>query len=499
MEENFKAAGIGILISLLVSGNLLFGKYVFLLDSVFGPNPKLFNYWSLGRILFDLILYGISKTIPWLYPKIFIFISVLLGYFCAWIFLKEKLKYSYVFALFYALNPFVYNRLIAGQIILVFSYAFFPLLLKLIEKSEVKRDIAAGAVIAFGIIQLHFIPFALFLVAVFKFSEFFKTKSIAPLKSFGIILGIVLISNLGIAYQLASGGEVSRRFEEITLYQSHSFGPSSSEGLNYLTSLATLHGFWREKSYLQLWDFFPLWFLPFLLILYLSVLGYLSKAKYRNIFLFLALFGLILSAGIKAPVFSGIFKLLFEKVPLFSGYRDSQKFLIFLILAYLYLGSQGLKALPKKAYPLLILLPLYGIPMFFGFQGQVGCADYPRDWYYAQKIIGEEKCIFFPWHRYMDFKWVPNRNKRIENPAYVFFKNAITSKNPEMEGIPPPQDKISVRVREFLLSRKLNTLRELKVKYVILGKEADYKSYLWLANRTELVVNGSTLYLLRVE
>ena len=510
MEENIRAGLTGIFISLVVAGPFLTGKYIFLLDSVFGPRLPLFKYWSFSRLTLDFFLFFVSKTIPYIYPKALLFLSVFLSFFFAWIFLKEKVDRTpaYAFSFFYAVNPFVYNRLIAGQIFLIFSYAFLPLILKLLmEKSSLKRDFLTGFIISLGALQFHILPVMLFLLFLFKLKKYFLARESRELRSMMLISLIVFALNIGIVYQLAEGGDITWRISEITSSNLYSFRPSVSVA-NSITSLATLHGFWRQDAYLQVWDFFPFWFILFLLIFYLVVHGYLQKPPHRNLFLLLGLTGLVLGGGASIPLFGSFFNLIFEKVPFFAGYRDSQKFLVLLTLSYFYLGSFGLKDIlhsieNKKIHRAVsltfLLLPfLYGFPMLFGFQGQLSPTDYPQDWYMAGEIVREDRCLFLPWHRYMDFKWVPNRDKRIENPAKAFFgENAITSRNPDMPGLKNPEDFVSTTVRNSLESKNIEKLRELGVKYIIHAKESDYKNYLWLVNKTSLVINGTTLYLFK--
>ena len=93
---------------------------------------------------------------------------------------------------------------------------------------------------------------------------------------------------------------------------------------------------------------------------------------------------------------------------------------------------------------------------------------------------------------------MPNRDKRIETPAKAFFgENTITSRNPDMIGLKNPEDSVSTIVRNSLESKSIEKLRGLGVKYIILAKESDYKNYLWLVNKTSLVINGTTLYLFK--
>ena len=106
----------------------------------------------------------------------------------------------------------------------------------------------------------------------------------------------------------------------------------------------------------------------------------------------------------------------------------------------------------------------------------------------------------------MDFHWVPNKDKRIANPAPLFFdKEVISGKNIEVLSIyrqvyTPYQVYI-----DHLLSKKdeITNFGELVsiigVKYILLTKEVDYKRYFFLFNQSdlELVLETENFYVFK--
>jgi len=77
-----------------------------------------------------------------------------------------------------------------------------------------------------------------------------------------------------------------------------------------------------------------------------------------------------------------------------------------------------------------------------GFWGQLKPTDYPEDWYEINDILNNDpqdfNVLFLPWHQYMDFKWIPNTQKRVANPASNFFdKPAIQGENTEISTSTP--------------------------------------------------------------
>lgn len=521
-QNNLRTILIGILVATITIGPLMSGKYVFLLDAVFGPHPELFQDYRFSKLILDFILLPVSKIAPWLYPKGLMFISVLTAFYFSWLLLSRYVSIfpAYIFAFFFAVNPFIYNRMIAGQVFIPFSYSFLPVVaLLLMRERSWRKDILTGVLIAIGSLQLHFLPIFLGMVLLFRLRDYYKNAERKHLYSVGVVLLTVFILNFGLLYQLLFQSErgLSSKLSSITLNHVYAFQPHMAPSINYLTSVATLHGFWRQEAYLQVWDFIPnVWFLLFIPIVFFAVYGYLVRAPYRNLFAFMGIFGLIFGTGVATPLFDSLYVFFFQKLPFFSGYRDSHKFVALLVLAFVYLGAFGfqdicseLKEKYKRAYSItfgliiLLLFAGYGYPMFFGFQGQVGTTDFPQDWYEAKELIDSRdedfKVLFLPWHLYMDFDWVPNKDKRIATPADVFFeKPVISSKNPDMPGISPPQDKVSTTVREFLMTREIKKLNSLDVKYVILAKETDYMNYLWLldVDGLNLKMNTTNIYLL---
>jgi hypothetical protein len=94
---------------------------------------------------------------------------------------------------------------------------------------------------------------------------------------------------------------------------------------------------------------------------------------------------------------------------------------------------------------------------------------------------------------YMDFHWIPNRDKRVANPAQYFFdKQIISGKNIEIGGIYRQINTPEQLYIDFLLRNrdKITNLGELlaplNIRYVLLTKEADYKNYFFLFNKTDL-------------
>ncbi len=151
-----------------------------------------------------------------------------------------------------------------------------------------------------------------------------------------------------------------------------------------------------------------------------------------------------------------------------------------------------------------LITPLvYSFTFFNGFAGQIKPTDYPNDWYEINNYLNDDKqdfkVLFFPWHGYMNFKWVNNTDKRIANPARNFFdKEVIAGTTVELGGIYRQDNNPDQIYVDNLLKRKdeIKNFGELisilNVKYIILTKEVDYKRYKFLFNQTDLDIIKET-------
>jgi len=153
---------------------------------------------------------------------------------------------------------------------------------------------------------------------------------------------------------------------------------------------------------------------------------------------------------------------------------------------------------------------IYSFTFFNGFAGQIKPTDYPPDWYQINNFLNEDKqdfkILFFPWHGYMDFKWVNNTQKRIANPAKNFFdKETISATNVEIGQIYRQDNAPDQLYIDSLIRNRDNItnfgelISILNIKYILLTKEVDYKSYFFLFNQSdiELVKDTENLYVFK--
>jgi len=428
--------------------------------------------------------------------------------------------------LLYMLNPYTYIRLVVGHWLILFAYAVLPLALKSFiemldrwDRRSLAKAVFLTSLVAFNAHTL-FIAFLIFgIIVAFRL---YHERSISLVKPALLFSAGFLFLN---AYWLipALAGREESLIANISGEDLAVFAPKIAS-FSALFTLASMHGFWRQ-GYIYAKDFIPFWQLLFVAVLFLAVHGLVScyrdkrQGFYVKAFFAIWAVGLILAAGIRSP-FAGAFEFLFDHLPLIKGMRDTHKFVTMLALSYAYLGALGLtemektlkKPMIKKSVAAIFLIVplLYSFTFFNGFAGQIKATDYPDDWYKVSQFLsrdeGEFKVLFLPWHLYMDFHWVPNKDKRIANPAPHFFdKEVISAKNIEVRGIyRQVYTPVELYIDYLLANRdKIDNFGELvsvlNVKYILLTKEADYEKYFFLFNQSdlELVMETENFYVFR--
>jgi hypothetical protein len=444
---------------------LLGAGYYVSLDMQMGPNSfsdfqfgDLYGYFQspYGAYLpVYLALAALSKALPVeVLEKGLLFLVLFLCGACAHRSLPEKLGNSRYFAGFlYMLNPFVFVRFLAGHWALLLSYAVWPLAIKLfsdfLDKPEERGRLAGAALITMfasvsseGVLILLLCYAALFVRHAVR-----KGVQAALLRSSALLAIIVLAMNLFwiVPMVLTFGQAYTPTSTSAYLAD---FGASGG-GMPVDLAVLTMHGFWKGGFTLTK-DVFSLWYVPYAAIALLSLVGlaflFRSAPDDAVFMLFLLAAGLVLSTALGAQVLA----LLGADRLVYFVFRDSQKFVGLIALAYSGLGAYGAyhiaRFIPladryKKLIPLLLLvIPLAYNYGFFGFLGQVGPTLYPKGWALADSIIAADpiqaNILVLPPHLYMPYRWINSTQKTAGLPAFGFFsKPVITSFNLETKHV----------------------------------------------------------------
>jgi hypothetical protein len=149
---------------------------------------------------------------------------------------------------------------------------------------------------------------------------------------------------------------------------------------------------------------------------------------------------------------------------------------------------------------LLIALPLYyGNGLLFGMHGEIMPSAYPAGWYTADHVLSSDphpgRTLFLPWHKYMAYSFIQNQNRVVACPATNFFSVPIVSSaNADIPGVAAPSDPDQVAVSNLVEAGATgdwsHTLAGLGVKYVLVAREVDWKSFDFLSRQDGLALVG---------
>lgn len=344
-----------LVISFMISIPFITNRYIFLLDFI-----SIVYTFRISELFYGKAVpyYGgflpvlAILTLTDIFQKILIFAILFYGIYLMYDFANNIISsriVTFYAGILYIVNSYVYIRILAGQLFFLLSYAIFPLLLKafidLLEKQQKKETVKfifALSIVAFNI---HMLVISLIIMIIIFIFWFNKYKDIKITKLFAIsgILFILLNSYWIIPVLTAKNTIV----DNITDKDIEVFAPKGS-----LFEIAAMYGFWRE-GYIYTKDILHGWQILYLIILSLSIIGFLVYYKDEKIgYLVKALgviwiIGFVLATGINGP-FGDINHWLYDNTIL-KGFRDSHKFVAMIVLAYAILGGLGVNKI-KSIY-----------------------------------------------------------------------------------------------------------------------------------------------------
>ncbi len=518
-------------LSLVIVFPLLPPGYILTMDIAFTPKLPV-PVWTSSTFFFGSLLWLLNLFIPsFVLQKIMLFLVFFLAGWGMYRLIAIKYgRIGFFGGIFYAINPFVYERVMAGQWQFLLGYSLLPFVISSIidffNRLEKKNTLflALWTLILLNLV----VHFSLILVAMIliygAIHAYFHQEKIPVLMKrlvlFGVIAFLFNINWLLPAILGLSGvSQTVGAFDssDLTAFQSV---PDKSLGLIF--NLLSGFGFWPEA-----YDYFVLsknviffWPLLSILVIILSFLGVVKifqekeKKDFPLILTLIILFilSLDLAGGVALKSSANIFYFLYDRFVPLRGLREPQKLVGIIMFCYAFFGSIGISSLLEKikrevrhgVMLLLIILPIIYTPTVFGgFWGQLKPIFYPDSWQEVNRILREDKddflTLFFPWHQYTRFKFVNDRV--VANPAVFFFdKPILSSQNYETDFLYSHDTRPEAFHVEGLLSiendgvnllgdrvdEKVDWAKDLavvNVKYIILSKSEDWKKYDFL-NRT---------------
>lgn len=510
------------LMAILLLWQMLLPGYVLTLDMIFGPKIK-FLFTPDGffnNLPFRVLLNFFSLVIPvWVIQKIILILLFFLVGYLAYYFLPVPKKYYANFwaGLFYLANPFVYERFLAGQYLLLFAYALFPplvyFLFAFFAKPNLKNSLWLVIILCLiSVFSIHFLIIALLISIIYSLYHFLRQILSKNYKDFKksllhsliiIVLLLIFISYWFIPYLLNYNHSVLNTFD-----QRHwqAFATSADSHLGTALNVLALYGFWGEnqnwaKYFLWAKDSYWFWLIMLFLLWGLILIGFYrtqkDKSPGRFFWLLLAGLGFVFSCGVGRTWLLPINDWLFKNIWFWSGFRDSQKWSILLVLSFAYFGSFGVYGILDKIQKyqpklinyflaiLFLIVGLYTYPIWGGFARQLKPVWYPADWSEVNKILNQDdsefKVLFLPWHQYLSLKF--NQNLITLNPALEYFdKPIIQGENIELGQIySQGGDQLTNQVQDILLaampnqqSETIEKLSQLNIKYIIVAHDLDW-------------------------
>jgi hypothetical protein len=393
--------------------------------------------------------------------------------------------------LLYAVNPFVFDRLYAGQLGVLLGYALLPFAVDaLLDASERPRQLAraAGWSAVTVMMSEHF---AWILVPVTAGILLTRPRRIpASLRLAVAALGAAAISSYLLVAPAVAGTSPTGAITQLAAYRTQ-----ADPRLGLLVNVAGLYGFFRPgptepKDILSGWPAVLAALLAVVAIGYAAVLRDPARRRSGIAVLGAGVAGYFLALGDQGPT-GGLFRLAYEHVPGFVMMREPDKFAVLIALAYAYgfgdgvawltLQSRG-KGARFAAVALAGVLPLVYTPnLFGGLGGQVKGSTIPPSWSVAEHLVGQDTVLFLPWREYFA---TPFTDKRaIVNPAALYLAGnvlvsqdpgagyAFSAEDPEHvfldKVIGPPVDPQTTQA----------ALDALGIRFVVLAKVADWRDF----------------------
>jgi hypothetical protein len=396
---------------------------------------------------------------------------------------------------FYAVNPFVFDRLYAGQLGVLLGYALLPFAVTaLLDAAQEPHRVGRAACWAGATVMMseHFAWILVPVAAAIVLTR--PRRLLASLRLSGVALGAAAISAYLVVPPLLAGASPAGPLTQLNAYRTR-----ADPRVGLMVNVAGLYGFFRPGP-TEPKDLFSRWPAILAALVLIVALGYIAvlrdAARRRDGLAILAagVVGYFLALGSQGPT-GGLFRFAYEHIPGFVVMREPDKFSVLVALAYAYGFGWGIawlttgsrqKAARLVPAALAIALPLAYTPnLFGGLGGQIKASEVPSSWASASRLTGDATVLFLPWHEYLPTPFTGQRT--IANPAASYFAGTVlVSQNPGPGYAFAAEDAEHVFL-DHLLGPPVNlrglrvALADLGVRFVALAKVADWRDFAGVA------------------
>ena len=402
----------------------------------------------------------------------------------------------------YAANPFVYDRLVNGQWLLLLGYALIPwcfaAFLKVLDGepgASWRFAVLAGLAGIAGAHMAALVALLCLLTALLAADGKRRAAGALALAAAASLLWV--IPTPGLRELWSHVGD-----NQLQLY-----GTTSDGTWGPVTTVLAMRGFWNDA---RPGGGFPLWPAVAALLLLLSGRG-LGIARERRVAVAVALagaLGALLALGMASSVTRQPTVFLMDHVPPLRSFRDTQKGVALLVFAYAFLGALAIEELVAAQRRRIaatglaaaaVALPLvYGAGLFGGAGGELHSVHFPSSWHAADQILKRDaatsRTLFLPFHGYLHLGFA--RSRVTYNPAPGYFSTPILASravttNPALNDTDDAQE---LALRPLLANPTApavgRCLAALGVSHVLLAHEADWRSVAAIASRPDMRVVG---------
>lgn len=460
--KKYDAEIVCLALALFLLSKMLLPGYVLTLDMAWSPEmPYAWNTDAPNNAYpLWVLIHALTLIIPsWVVQKIVLGGLIFSLLYIPWRFLPfVEGVYARIFSAgVFALNPFVYARVLAGQWFILLAYALLPLLLYALVRLSQKPDRRSGAIFflvlsLIGLLSIHFLYLSCLVSALWLGTHMVcdwwrggeDSLRVVRILRYGTFagLGFIILNLFWIVPVALRSAPIEARFDE-TYFSA--FASAGHGVVPVVANVAVLGGFWGEnlvwgKYFAWPQDTAVFWIAVFFIFIFIGrgVVHLLRNPATRfhaGVILGIGIFAYVTALGMADTPFQNFNLFLYEHVPFWSGLRDSHKIAGVLALVYAVFAGVGVSAFLSKIKKrsvstesfvsmLVLLVPiLFGMYMWGGMHGGLRSVWYPADWYEAKSIVDKmpagEKTLVLPWHGYLSLDFADN--KIVGNPTQAFF------------------------------------------------------------------------------
>jgi hypothetical protein len=427
----------------------------------------------------------------------------------------------------YVWNPFVYERLSIGHWSLLLSYALLPWVANAALAVRRSEDVgrwggfglwlaAASLVNPYGGVTAALMGLAVICGPPWRGNGGRRVRSAL------LVLALAVLVNLPWLIPAVLRPDPLPNSTQGLM----AFSPRSDSRLGTIGSVLSLGGMWNTFLAPPIRRGVA-WVPSFIVMLIAAATGWWWLRRTRPVMTPVLLIGLLggaVALGTHMPVLGPAYRWVSLNAPGGGLLRDSQKFVGLLALAYaIGFGSAiiswtraeatregdafkpGSRTTPTGALAVALgLVAISLVPtMAWGLGGRLSATTYPSDWMAARRMTAEDptqgRILILPWHPHLPLRW--NRGQITLNPARAFLtRTVLTSDRLELVSGRLPAETKTGAVADTLVRSDMPisaVMPRLGARYLIVLKEADWRSYGVRLRGLEPLLEGPTLTLYR--